>query len=331
MLTRMNIAVTGSIATDNLMTFPGRFADSLVPEQLAKVSLSFLVDDLQVRRGGVAANIAFGLGNLGLNPLLVGAVGADWHEYEAWLQRHHVNTEHVLVSTTAHTARFVCTTDADHAQIASFYAGAMSEARDIDLPSIAAAAGGLDLVLIGANDPVAMQRHTDECREHGFKFIADPSQQLAWLDGDQIKTLVDGATYLFTNDYEDSILQQKTGWSAADVAERVQVRVITHGPEGAVVSSPEGTVHVPVVQEHARLDPTGVGDAFRAGFIAGLGWELDHERCAQLGSLLAAQVIETVGTQEYVLRAPEFLARFASAYGGAAADEVGGRLMSSVR
>lgn len=319
----MRIAVTGSIATDHLMSFPGRFADSLIVEQLDKISLSFLVDDLQIRRGGIAANIAFGLGNLGLRPLLVGAVGQDFVDYRSWLDRHRVDTSHVLVSEVAHTARFVCTTDSDHAQMASFYAGAMSEARGIELGPIGAAEGGLDLVVISPNDPEAMLRHTQECRQRGYAFVADPSQQLAWLDGDQIRELVDGAAYLFTNAYEASIIEQKTGWTHRDVLDRVGIRVITHGREGAtVVADGAEPVHVKTPRESRRADPTGVGDAFRAGYVAGLAWQLSPQRCAELGSMLATYVVETVGTQEYHLGRESFLRRFTEAYGSDAADEI---------
>src|SRR5256885_8393635 len=169
----MKIAVTGSIATDHLMHFPGRFAEQLLPDQLHKVSLSFLVDDLVVRRGGVAANIAFGMAQLGLRPALVGAVGTDFADYRSWLTRHGVDCESVHVSEVAHTARFVCTTDEDMCQVASFYAGAMTEARNIELAPIAARVDGLDLVLVSPNDPVAMVRHTQECRERGYRFVAD--------------------------------------------------------------------------------------------------------------------------------------------------------------
>ena len=325
----MRLAVTGSIATDHLMSFPGRFADSLVVEQLDKISLSFLVDDLQIRRGGIAANIAFGLGNLGLSPLLVGAVGQDWSDYESWLQRHGVDTTHVHVSEVAHTARFICTTDADHAQMASFYAGAMTEARGIELGPIAARSGGLDLVVISPNDPEAMLRHTEECRDRGIPFVADPSQQLAWMDGDQIRQLVEGAAYLFTNAYEASMIEQKTGWTHRDVLDRVDVRVITRGKDGATVESLGGeTVSVTTPQEARRADPTGVGDAFRAGYVAGLAWGLAPERCAQLGSMLATYVVETVGTQEYKLGRVDFLDRFAQAYGDDAAAEVGDHLVT---
>src|SRR6266545_8390416 len=180
----MKIAVTGSIATDHLMHFPGRFAEQLLPDQLHKVSLSFLVDDLVVRRGGIGANIAFGMGQLGLRPSLVGAVGSDFADYRAWLTRHGVDCGSVYTSEIAHTARFVCTTDDDLCQIASFYTGAMAEARNIELAPVGERLGGVDLVLISANDPVAMLRHTEECRAFGLPFVADPSQQLARMSGE---------------------------------------------------------------------------------------------------------------------------------------------------
>ena len=323
----MRIAVTGSIATDHLMTFPGRFTEQLVAEQLHTVSLSFLVDTLDVRRGGVGPNICFGMGLLGLTPVLVGAAGTDFAEYRSWLDRHQVDTASVHISETQHTARFVCTTDAEHNQIASFYAGAMAEARNIELRPVAERIGGLDLVLIGADDPEAMARHTEECRERGFAFAADPSQQLAWLEGDGIRNLVDGAAYLFSNEYERALIESKTGWSDDEILERVGVRVTTLGAKGARIDRKgEQPIFIGCPKETVKADPTGVGDAFRAGFLAGLTWELDLERAAQVGSMLATLVIETVGTQEYQLSRGDFLERFAEAYGADAAAEVGAHL-----
>jgi adenosine kinase len=319
----VRIAVTGSIATDHLMTFEGRFTDSLVVDQLDKISLSFLVEDLDVRRGGIAANIAFGMGCLGLDPVLVGAVGQDFADYRSWLERHRVDTASVHVSELRHTARFVCTTDSDHAQIASFYAGAMREARDIELAPIAERIGGLDLVVISANDPEAMLRHTEECRTRGYPFLADPGQQIAWMDGAGIRQLVDGATYLFSNEYEAALTEQKTGWSADEILARVGTRVTTLGPKGVRFdATDEPSIHVECAPEDRKVDPTGLGDGFRAGFLAALGWGLGLERCAQVGSLLAAYVIETKGTQEYELGQRRFLERFAGAYGPEAAAEV---------
>ncbi|HAN72218.1 MAG TPA: carbohydrate kinase family protein [Actinobacteria bacterium] len=319
----MAVLITGSIATDHLMTFPGRFADSLVADKLDKISLSFLVEELEVRRGGVAPNIAFGMGCLGLRPVLVGAVGPDFADYESWLQRHNVDTSGVRVSESRHTARFVCTTDSDQNQIASFYPGAMSEARNIELRPVVDRVGKADVVLIGANDPEAMLRHTEECRFRGYAFAADPSQQLARMGGEEIVPLVEGARYLFTNEYESALIQQKTGWTDADLNAMVEVRITTLGAQGARVQrSGEPAVTVPVAEEDRRADPTGVGDAFRAGYLAGQSWGLQDERSAQLGALLATYVIETIGTQEYELARMHFLERMARAYGDDAAAEV---------
>jgi adenosine kinase len=319
----MKIAVTGSIATDHLMHFPGRFADQLIADQLHKVSLSFLVDDLVVRRGGVAANIAFGMGQLGLRPILLGAVGADFADYRSWLERHGVDCESVHVSDVAHTARFVCTTDEDLNQIASFYAGAMSEARNIELAPVAERAGGLDLVLVSANDPAAMIRHSQECRARGFAFAADPSQQLARMEGTDVTTLIEGAQYLLTNDYEKSLLESKAKLTDEQVLDLVKVRITTLGKNGVQITGRGmDPIHVPVARDVTPDDPTGVGDGFRAGFFAALSWGLGLERAAQVGSLLAALVLETVGPQEYEVRGDIFAKRFAESYGDAAAAEV---------
>ncbi|HKS53357.1 MAG TPA: carbohydrate kinase family protein [Pseudonocardiaceae bacterium] len=319
----MTIIVTGSIATDHLMVYSGRFTEQILPEALDSISVSFLVDDLAIRRGGAGANIAFNLGCLGLAPVLVGAVGADFAEYGQWLSAHGVEVSAVHVSQTKHTARFLCTTDSDSNQIASFYPGAMSEARDIELKPIVDRFGGTDLVLVGPNDPAGMLRHTQECRDLGYPFAADPSQQLASLEGDQIKALVEGAAYLFTNTYERGLLERKTGWDDEDVLERVGVSVMTRGGKGVTVQRPgEPAVSVTPPQELTKADPTGVGDAFRAGFLAGVQWGVGDERAAQLGCMLATLVIESVGTQEHTYEPETFLHRFSEAYGPDSAAEV---------
>ena len=319
----MRIAVSGSIATDHLMTFPGRFADQFVADQLHTVSLSFLVDSLDVRRGGVAPNICFGMGQLGAHPVLVGAAGSDFAEYRAWLDRHGVDTESVRISEVLHTARFICTTDTDHNQIGSFYTGAMAEARNIELQSVADRVGTLDLVHIGADDPEAMMRHTEECRKRGIPFAADYSQQLARMSGEEIRALTDGAEYLFSNEYEVALIESKTGWSAEEVLERVGTQVTTLGARGVrIVRAGEPVIEVGCPQEEAKVDPTGVGDAFRAGFLSGLAWGVSLERAAQVGCMVATLVIETVGTQEYELHRARFMERFTKAYGDEAATEV---------
>jgi adenosine kinase len=243
-----------------------------------------------------------------------------------------VNCANVLVSDTQHTARFVCTTDEDMAQIASFYPGAMSQARNIKLADVVADRGTPELVIVGANDPEAMFAHTDECRALGLAFAADPSQQLARLSGEEIRRLVDGATYLFSNDYEWDLMQSKTGWTDADVLVQVGLRITTLGAKGVDIVGADGTnIHVGVVPETAQVDPTGVGDAFRAGFLTGRGAGLDLERSAQLGSLVAVLVLETTGTQNWSWDSAVARTRLAEAYGAEAADEIAAALTASNR
>jgi adenosine kinase len=305
----VSLLICGSIATDHLMTFGGKFRDSLVVEQLDKLSVSFLVDELEIRRGGVAPNMCFGLGSLGLSPVLVGAAGDDFADYRSWLERHGVDCSSVRISETRHTARFVCTTDTTMAQFASFYPGAMSEARLVELKPIV--------------DPEGMVRHTHECRQRGYAFIADPSQQLAFSDGELIRDLIDGAAYLFSNEYESHMIEAKTGWSAAEVLDRVGVQVTTLGKDGVRIQQRGAAdIVLPAAKDVHAVEPTGVGDAFRAGFLAALEWGLGHERAAEVGCVLAAYVVETVGTQEYSFTPSEFVKRIEDSYGVDAAVDI---------
>ncbi|WBO69655.1 carbohydrate kinase family protein [Streptomyces camelliae] len=325
----MRIAVTGSIATDHLMVFPGRFTEQLLPDQLAHLSLSFLVDRLEVRRGGVAANIAYGLGGFGLSPLLVGAVGSDFAEYEVWLKDHGVDTAGVRVSGERQTARFLCITDDEANQIAAFYAGAMAEACDIDLGALLTATGTATaagserpgLVLVSPDDPAAMLRHTAACRALGIPFAADPSQQLARLDGDQVRDLADGAAWLFTNEYEAALLKERTGWSDGDVLAAVGVWVTTLGAQGVRIErAGSAPLVVPAVHDAETLDPTGVGDAFRAGFLAAVSLGVPLEPAARLGCALASVALGAVGSQCHEVDRGELSAVVERAYGPGAAE-----------
>ncbi|MGP2442789.1 carbohydrate kinase family protein [Streptomyces sp. JW3] len=319
----MKIAVTGSIAEDHLMVYPGRFTEQFIAGSIDKVSLSFLVDELEIRPGGTAANIAHGLGLLGLRPLLVGAVGDGFEQYRARLERRGVDTASVRVSDRLHTARFVCTTDSDHNQIGSFYTGAMSEARDIDLRPVRDRAGGLDLVVVSPNDPEAMLRHTRQCVELDVPFVADPSQQLARLDRDQVRALLTGPRYLFTNEYESVLIQERTGWTEQQILGRVGSWVITRGAEGAVVQQAGlRPVTVKSVPPAGPAEPTGAGDAFRVGFLAAVAWGLSHRRAAQLGSAVATAVLEATGSQPSSLSGHGLLARVRDAYGISAAEDL---------
>lgn len=324
----MHLAIAGSVATDHLQIFQGKFSDSLVPDQLDKLSVSFLVEDLDIRRGGCAANIAFALGVLGHQPTLVASVGTDFVEqgYQNWLEEHGVDCSLVHVSPTAHTALCTITTDEAHAQIVTFYPGAMAEARRIDVGEIHRERP-IDVLLIGPDDPAGMQRHTATARDLGIPFAADPSQQLAWADGELIRDLVDGAAYLFSNDYEDALIQSKTGWSADEVQSRVGTRVVTRGKDGvSIYRADDEPIEIKAIPGVEAVDPTGVGDSFRAGFLAGIAAGLGLERSAQVGCTIAASVVETTGTQEYVLDRASFIARLTSAYG----DEAGADVASAL-
>ncbi|MFD9125162.1 PfkB family carbohydrate kinase [Kitasatospora sp. NPDC059571] len=317
------IVVSGPIATDHLTTFPGSISDQLLAGRLDHVSLSFLVDDLEVRRGGAGANVAVGLGRLGLRPVLVGAAGADHGPYDVWLRANGVDTAGVLVVPELFTARVLCTTDLRENRIASFYPGATVRAADIRLDEVLARTGPAALVLIGPDDPGAMLRRTAECRVAGIPFAADPSQQLARLDGPQTTALLDGARYLFTNAHERELLLRRTGRDAAAVLGRVGTWITTLGADGVRIErAGRPPVLVPAPSERARADPTGVRDAFRAGFLAGAAWRLPLPTAARVGCLLATLAMESPGAQEYRYERGAFLARLADAYGPAEADAV---------
>ncbi|GAA1981198.1 carbohydrate kinase family protein [Amycolatopsis minnesotensis] len=322
MAAKARIAVSGSIATDHLMHFPGRFAEQIVPEQLHQISLSFLADDLEIHRGGVGANIAYAMGVLGASPLLVGAVGKDFDEYREWLEAHGVDCSSVYVSEKKHTARFVSTADDDMCQISSFYAGAMAEAGLIKVAPIAERAGGLDLVLIAPDDPAAMLSRAAECRALGIDFGVDPSQQLARMDGEQVREFVVGAKYLFTNAYEWELLLQKTGWAEGEVADRVGLRITTLAEDGAQVVGDDVDFKISAVPAQGSANPTGSGDGFRGGFLAAISAGLGLERAAQLGALIGVMSFETVGPQDWTLDKAAAVDRLSDAFGAEAAMEL---------
>jgi len=262
--------------------------------------------------------------------VLVGAAGEDFADYRSWLERHGVDCDSVHISESKHTARFVCTTDTTMAQFASFYPGAMSEARLIELAPIVKRVGDPEYVLIGADDPDAMLSHTEECRERGYPFIADPSQQLAFGEGDLIRKLIDGAAILFSNEYESHMIESKTGWSQDEILWRGGFQVTTLGADGVrILCEGEETIELPAAKNVAALEPTGVGDAFRAGFLGAMTWGVGLERSAQVGCVLAAYVVETVGTQEYSFTAAQFVARVEESYGAEAAADIAPHLTSS--
>lgn len=304
----MPIVLTGSVAYDYLMSFPGYFKDHILPESLEKISLSFLVDSMIRHRGGVAPNIAYTLSLLGEKPLLMATVGKDFEEYRAWLECHGIDTSFVKVIADKYTASFFANTDLSNAQICSFYTGAMANAGELSLYDMDRERA--DLVVISANDPDAMSKYVRECRELGIPYLYDPSQQVVRIDGATLREGVEGAYSLFVNEYEYQLLQKHTGLKHEEMAEHIAFLVVTCGENGALVFAGGKEYHIPVVKPTTIVDPTGVGDAFRGGFLRGYRLGFDWQTCGQMGSLAATYCLEQPGTQNHSYTPAEFVRRY---------------------
>jgi len=310
----MNIVVTGSIAFDYLMSFPGSFSEHLLPGHLQRVSLSFLVDSMDKRPGGCGPNIAYTLALLGEHPRLMGTAGVDFAEYRRALEARGVDTSLVKQIDGKFTASFFCSTDKDGNQIASFYTGAMAHASELSFRS----AGPCDLAIVSPNDPAAMVRYADECRALGIPYIFDPSQQCARMSGGELKAGVVGARIVVSNDYEFEIIRQKTGMDAARMLDHAEALVVTRGEKGASILLRDRAIDVAAVPPSRIADPTGVGDAFRGGFMKGLAAGADYEVCGRLGSVAAAYVLEHLGGQSHAYTWDEFKARYEEQFGALA-------------
>src|SRR3989454_3768300 len=260
----MKLIVTGSIAFDYLMSFPGKFTEHILPEHLNRLSVSFLVDTMDKRRGGCAPNIAYTLALLGERPFLMATAGEDFGEYRTWLEAAGIDTSLVKQIPGKFTASFFCSTDQTNNQIASFHTGGMANAAELSFRTIK----GCGLAIIAPNDPAAMVQYAEECRTLGIPFIFDPGQQCARMSGDELTDGVLGATVVICNDYEFELLGQKTGMREADVLAQAKAIVITRGEHGCSGYTPDGArVDVAAVSPHRIVDPTGVGDAFRGGVV----------------------------------------------------------------
>ena len=303
----MDILITGSVAYDYLMTFPGLFKEQILPERLASISLSFLVDGMSKQRGGIAPNIAYSMALLGERPRVMATVGEDFGDYRAWLDAKGVDTSLMEVVPGLFTASFFATTDQASAQIASFYPGAMGVAATQSLKNLAVKP---DLVIVSPNAPDAMMKFPAECRELGIKYLYDPSQQVLRLEGNELARDMEGAHFLFCNDYEFGLISKKTGWSLDQILEHVNILVITRGKDGADLYMDGESVHIPTVPEDEIVDPTGVGDAFRGGFLAGYSQGFDWKLCGEIGSLAAVYCLEQRGPQSHSYTREEFVARF---------------------
>ncbi len=303
----MNILLTGSVAYDYLMTFPGKFKEQILPERLEKISLSFLVDSMSRQRGGIAPNIAYSMALLGQHPRVMATVGDDFTEYRQWLESKGVDTSLMQVIPGEFTASFFATTDQSNAQIASFYPGAMGKAAEQSLRDVT---NSPDMVVVSPNSPEAMTKFAEECRALKIPYLYDPSQQILRLEGPELLRDMEGAHFFFGNDYEFELLSKKTGFDLKDMLQHVDVIVVTRGKDGSSVYAAGMEYNIPVVPEVQVKDPTGVGDAYRAGFLTGYahgwGWEL----CGQIGSLAATYCLEQKGPQSHSFTRLQFVKRF---------------------
>jgi adenosine kinase len=308
----MRLIVTGSIAYDYLMSFPGRFTEHFLPEHLSKVSLSFLVDTMDKRRGGCAPNIAYTLALLGERPVLMATAGQDFPEYRQWLEAAGVDTSLVRQVDGKFTASFFCSTDEANNQIASFYTGAMAHAGELSFRT----AGAVDMAIVSPNDPGAMLQYSEECRTLGIPFIFDPGQQCARMSGDELRDGLAGASVLISNDYEFELIRQKTGMNEADLLGQCGLLVVTRGEQGStIVDRSFARVDVPSVPPVRIADPTGVGDAFRGGLMKGLARGASHRVCAQLGAVAATYALEHLGGSSHAYTWREFKDRYERHFG----------------
>jgi adenosine kinase len=310
----MNIVITGSIAFDYLMSFPGRFTEHFLPEHMSRVSLSFLVDTMDKRRGGCAPNIAYTLALLGERPRLMATAGQDFADYRRWLEAAHVDTSLVKEIDGKFTASFFCSTDLESNQIASFYTGAMANAGELSFRDVP----DCGLAIISPNDPGAMLQYAEECRAVGIPYIWDPGQQCARMSGEELKDGLAGATLVISNDYELELIRQKTGLEEEAILSLSGALVVTRGEDGCSVLERHGRTDVPAVPPHRIVDPTGVGDAFRGGFLKGMARGAAYPVCAQMGSVAAAYALEHLGGLSHAYTWAEFLQRYETHFGAAA-------------
>lgn len=308
----MKVLLTGSVAYDYLMTFPGYFREHILPDHLDSISLSFLVELMVRLRGGVAPNIAYTLALLGDHPRIWATVGEDFEEYRQWLESKGVDTSGARVIPGVYTASFFANTDRSNNQIASFYPGAMAYASELSLRELDD--DRPDLVMISPNDPAAMDCYVRDCQDLGIPYIYDPSQQIVRLSAEDVRRGTEGALALFVNEYEYALIQKMSGMSAQDIVKQTEFMVVTRGEHGATIYADGQETNVPTVPAEKIVDPTGVGDAFRGGFLKGYEMGLEWALCGEMGSLAATYCLEQRGPQGQNYTPDEFLARFRQNY-----------------
>ena len=303
----MNIVITGSIAYDYIMRFPGLFKDHLLPDKLDSLSLSFLVESMVRQRGGVAPNIAYTLALLGARPMVMATAGEDFADYRAWLEAAGVDTSAVKVVPGDFTASFFANVDRANAQLASFYPGAMSHAAEVSFRDLALKP---DLAVISPNDPAAMKQYVAECLELGIPYAYDVSWQLARLSPEEIEIGVLGCAIVVINDYEMALIVNKTGIVEDDPRLTDKIVVVTRGERGSTIYAGGCRYDIPIVPLTHEAEPTGAGDAYRGGFLR--GWEAGWpwEVCGRMGALAATYCLEKPGPQNHSFSRQEFVARY---------------------
>ncbi|HXN91400.1 MAG TPA: carbohydrate kinase family protein [Candidatus Sulfotelmatobacter sp.] len=306
------VLCTGSIAYDYILTFKGRFKDHILLDKTHILNLSFLVDDLQKRKGGVAGNYAYNLALLGYPAAILATAGDDAREYRDWLAAKGIDCSGLRLLEGELSATGFTTTDMDDNQLTGYYGGAMWRAGMLGLDD---APSGVEAVIIGPNDPGAMHRLVAECRERRIRFVFDPAHQLPMMEGDAVIDSTDGAWIVIGNDYELELIQQRTKRDMAGLLELAEIVVTTLGRQGSRIDTRGGTVEIPPAPSEHESDPTGAGDAYRAGFVAGLLRGLDLGTAGRVASLAATYAVEHVGTIEHHFTQEEFAHRYAGAFG----------------
>ncbi len=312
----MNITITGSIAFDYLMSFPGKFTDVLLADQLQNISLSFLVDSLKRQRGGTAPNIAYTLALLGGKPNVMATAGEDFSSYRTWLEKQGVNTTSIIEIEGDYCASFFVNTDEVQNQIASFYTGAMAHAKSL---TFAEHAADVDLTIVSPNDPDAMRAYVRECKQLNIPYIYDPSQQTIRLSGEDLQEGVDGCHLLTINEYEFSLIQEKTGLTAVAIHDLAGGVLVTKGSKGSVLTIDNRETHIPVFTPERIVEPTGAGDAFRGGLMRGIQLGLPWEIAGRVGALAATYVLEQLGTMNHSYTIEQFIQRYRQSYDDAGA------------
>lgn len=303
----MRVVITGSIAFDYLMTFPGRFRDHILTEQLHKISLSFLVDSMRQMRGGIAPNIAYTNALLGGQPKLMAAAGRDFGSYGLWLEEQGVDTSGVVIFEEDYCASFFVNTDEENNQIASFYAGAMANAKFL---SFARQAPEVELAVISPNDPEAMVKYVAECKESNIPYIYDPSQQIIRLSGEELLEGLYGCFLMAVNEYELFMVKEKTGLSDEAIVDLTGSLLVTKGESGASLTVQDTIYEIPAVVPSQIIDPTGAGDAFRGGLLRGIQLGLPWDIAGRMGALASAYVLEHLGTQGHCFTPTAFVERY---------------------